>query len=87
MADFKRVDNDLATFEIVKNFPSSDAQHNSSDDRQQPKDYLEFPDLSNSILNDNEKVKFKNFFNKYRNLFAFPGDQLGRTSHICTACH
>ena len=56
MADFERVDKDLATFEIGKNSPSSDAQHNSSDDRQQPKDYSEFPDLSNSILNDDEKV-------------------------------
>ena len=82
LADFERVDNDLATFEIGKNSPSSDAQHNSSDDLQQPKDYSEFPDLSNSILNDDEKVKFKNLFNKYRNVFAFPGDQLGRTSLV-----
>ena len=44
LADFERVDNDLATFEISKNSPSSDAQHNSSDDRQQPKYYSEFPD-------------------------------------------
>ena len=29
MADFERVDNVLATFEIGKNSPSSDAQHNS----------------------------------------------------------
>ena len=82
LADFERVDNDLATFEIGKNSPSSDAQHNSSDDLQQPKDYSVFPDLSNSILNDDEKVKFKNLFNKYRNFFAFPGDQLGRTSLV-----
>ena len=79
LADFEHVDNDLATFEIVKNSPSSDAQHNSSDDLQQPKDYSESPDLSNSILNDDEKVKFKNLFDKY---FAFPGDQLGRTSLV-----
>ena len=38
--------------------------------------------MSNSILNDNEKVKFKNLFNKYRNAFAFPGNQLGRTSLV-----
>ena len=31
-------------------------------------------------MNDDEKVKFKNLFNKYRNVFAFPRDQLGRTS-------
>ena len=82
LADFERVDNDLATFEIGKNFSSSDAQHYFSDDRQQPKDYSEFPDLSSSILNDDEKVQFKNLFNKYRNVFAFPGDQLGRRSLV-----
>ena len=58
MADFERVDNDLATSETGKNSPSSDARHNSSDDRQQPKYYSEFPDLSNSILNDDVKVKY-----------------------------
>ena len=82
LTDFECVDNDLATFEIGRNSPSSDAQCNSSDDRQQPKDYSEFPDLSNSILNDDEKVKFKNLFNKYCNVFAFPGDQLGKTSLV-----
>ena len=82
MADFERDDNNLAAYEIGKNPPSLDTQLNSSDDRQQPKDYSGFPDLSNSILNDNEKVKFKNMFNKYRNIFAFPGDHLGRTSHV-----
>ena len=65
-----------------KNSPSSDAQHNSSDDPRQPKDYSGFPDLSNSILNDDEKVKFKNLFDEYRNVFAFHGDQLGRTSLV-----
>ena len=80
LADFERVDNDLATFEVGKNSPSLDAQHNFSYDLQQPKDYSEFPDLSNSILNDDEKVKFENLFNKYRNVFAFPGDQSRRTS-------
>ena len=38
--------------------------------------------MSNSILNDDEKVQFKNSFNKYRNVFAFPGDQLRRTSLV-----
>ena len=82
MTDFECVDNDLATFEIGRNSPSSDAQCYSSDDRQQPKDYSEFPDLLNSILNDDEKVKFKNLFNKYCNVFAFPGDQLSKTSLV-----
>ena len=33
-------------------------------------------------MNDYEKVKFKNLFKKYRDVFAFPGDQLGRTSPL-----
>ena len=27
-------------------------------------------------------MKFQNLFNKYRNVFAFPGDQLGRTALV-----
>ena len=73
LADFERVDNDLATFEIGKNSPSSDAQRNSSDDRQQPKDYSEFPDFSNNILNDDEKVKFKNLLTNVVMFLLFLG--------------
>ena len=73
LADFECVDNDLATFEIGRNSPSSDAQCNSSDDRQQPKDYSEFPDFSNNILNDDEKVKFKNLLTNVVMFLLFLG--------------
>ena len=73
LADFERVDNDLATFEIGRNSPSLDAQCNSSDDRQQPKDYSEFPDFSNNILNDDEKVKFKNLLTNVVMFLLFLG--------------
>ena len=76
------VGNDLATFEIGTNYPSSATQPSSSDDQRQPKDYSEFPDLSGSILNDDERLKFKKLFNEYRDVFAFPGDQLGMTSLV-----
>ena len=82
LGNFERVGNDLATFEIGKNSPSPDAQHNSLHDLQQPKDYSEFPDLWNTILNDDENVKFKNLFDEYRSVLVFPGDQLGRTSPL-----
>jgi len=87
LADFEQIENDLATFEIcderqsnmceVKTGPSA-----SGCQRQPQDDYSEFPDLSDSVLNEDEKVKFRNLFKKYRDVFAFPGDQLGRTSLV-----
>ena len=82
LVDFQQIGNDLATFEIDKNSPSSATQHSSSDDRQQPKDYSDFPHLADSILNNDGKLKFKNLFGKYRDVFVFLGDQLGRTSLV-----
>lgn len=38
--------------------------------------------MSDSILNDDEKLKFKNLFGKYRDVFVFLGDQLGKTSLV-----
>lgn len=77
MVDFQQIGNDLATFEIDKNSPSSAPQNSSSDDRQQPKDYSDFPHLSHSILNDDEKLKFKNLFGKYRDVFVFSWGSVG----------
>ena len=34
------------------------------------------------MLGDDDKVKFRDLFKKYRDIFAFPGDQLGRTSLV-----
>ena len=33
-------------------------------------------------MNDDEKLKFKNLVGKYRDVFVFLGDQLGRTSFV-----
>ena len=33
-------------------------------------------------MNDDERLKFKKLFNEYRDVFAFPGDQLGMTSLV-----
>ena len=38
--------------------------------------------MSDSISNDDEKLNFKNLFGKYRDVFVFLGDQLGRTSLV-----
>ena len=39
-------------------------------------------DLSDSVLSDGDRIKFPNLFKKYRDVFAFPGDQLGRSSLV-----
>ena len=40
------------------------------------------PDLSDSALSDGDKVKFKDLFDRYHDVFAFSDDQLGRTSLV-----
>ena len=35
-------------------------------------DYSDLPDLSDSVLSDGDKIKFKDLFQKYRDVFAFP---------------
>lgn len=38
--------------------------------------------MADSILNNDGKLKFKNLFGKYSDVFVFLGDQLGRTSLV-----
>ena len=45
-------------------------------------DYSDLPDLSDSILNDDDRIKFRELFRCYRDVFAFTGDQLGKTSLV-----
>ena len=40
------------------------------------------PDLSESILSTDDKVKFRDLFVKYRDVFALSDSQLGRTSLV-----
>ena len=76
----------LGDFEQVDPSPSEPSESSrpspqpSSNDSQ--RDYSEFPDLSDSTLCDGEKNKFKELFHKYRVVFAFSNDQLGRTSLV-----
>ena len=77
LADFEEVDPSIATFELnslgcpdAPPSPTVDSSH---------RDYSDLPDLSDSVLSDGDKVKFENLFQKYRDVFAFSDDQLGRT--------
>ena len=45
-------------------------------------DYSEFPDLSDSVLSEADKIKFGDLFQSYRDVFAFTDDQLGKTSLV-----
>ena len=45
-------------------------------------DYSDLPDLSDSILNDDGRNKFRELFRCQRDVFAFTDDQLGRTSQV-----
>ena len=80
LGDFEQVDSAIATFELnsmehSKTPPSqtiNDSQHN----------YSNLPDLSDSVLSDGDKVKFRNLFHEYHDVFAFSDDQLGRTSLV-----
>ena len=45
-------------------------------------DYSDLPYLSDSILNDDDRIKFCELFRCYRDVFAFTDDQLGKTSLV-----
>ena len=83
LANFEDVDQNIATFEIAASDPiRNPSSPDSCSDQFEQCDYSELPDLSESVLSDGDRIKFRNLFKKYRDVFAFPGDQLGRTSLV-----
>ena len=83
LANFEEVDQNIATFEITASDPiGNPSLPDSCSDQFEQCDYSELPDLSESVLSDGDRIKFRNLFKKYRDVFAFPGDQLGRTSLV-----
>ena len=83
LADFEQVDNDIAAYELhePEHFEVSSVSFDSDEHKLQD-DYSDLPALSDSVLNDGNRIKFQNFFRKYRDVFAFSNDQLGRTSLV-----
>ena len=45
-------------------------------------DYSDLPDLSDSILNDDDRIKFRELFRRYRDVFALADKQLGKTALV-----
>ena len=85
LADFEQVDHNIATFQlndVEKAWVSLPSCSVSAEGRTAQTDYSCFPDLSDSELSDGDKVKFRDLFKRYRDVFAFSDDQLGRTSLV-----
>ena len=83
MANCEDVDQNIATFEIAASDPiGNPSLPDSCSDQFEQCDYSELCDLSDSVLSDGDRIKFRNLLRKYRHVFASPGDQLGRTSLV-----
>ena len=84
LGDFSSVGDEVETFEL-KTFPQEvlSAMSEGQMKNELPHhDYSDFPDLSDSILNDDDRIRFRELFRCYRDVFAFSGDQLSKTSLV-----
>ena len=84
LGDFSSVGDEVETFELNE-FPQEvlSAMSKGQMKNELPHhDYSDLPDLSDSILNDDDRIKFRELFRCYRDVFAFTGDQLGKTSLV-----
>ena len=83
LASFEEVDQNIAAFEVdaseqIGKTPPPGFADNQFDQR----DYSKLPDLSDSVVSDDDKIKFENLFRKYRDVFALSDAELGRTSLV-----
>lgn len=84
LADFEEADQNIATSELRTSEPKGATPTQGSRESQfEQRDYSQLPDLSDSVLSDSDRVTFQTLFKKFRDVFAFPGDQLAsRTSLV-----
>ena len=84
LGDFPSVGDEVEIFELrespqeVLSAMSEDQIKNKLPHR----DYSDLPDLSDSVLNDDDRIKFRELFRCYRDIFAFPDDQPGKISLV-----
>ena len=78
----KKTDQFLSRSEGIEEPCNSNRSHSSSHDQLEKQDYSELPNLSDSILSGNDKVKFPDLFEKYRAVVALSNAELGRTSLV-----
>ena len=84
LGDFSSVGNEVETFELHES-PQEISSAMSEDqikNKLPHRDYSDLPNLSDSILNDDDRIKFRELFRFYRDVFAFANDQLGKTSLV-----
>ena len=67
LADFEEVDQNVATFELNA---TEKIEEPSNHEQLEKHDYSQLPDLSDSILSTDDKVKFRDLFVKYCDVFA-----------------
>ena len=79
LADFEEVSQNVETFELNA---TEQIEEPSNQEQLDKHDYSQLPDLSDSILSADDKVKFRDLFVKYRDVFSLPDSELGRTSLV-----
>ena len=79
LPDFEEVDQNVAAFELNA---TEKIEETSNYEQLEKHAYSQLPDLSNSILSTDDKVKFRDLFVKYRDVFALSDSELGRTSLV-----
>ena len=81
LGDFKSVDDRIETFQLSE-APEEFSYSLKTRAKHSKADYSEFPDLSDSVLSEADKIKFGDLFQSYRDVFAFTDNQLGKTSLV-----
>ena len=81
LGDFESVDDRIETFQLSES-PEEFTYSFETSEKQSQADYSDFPDLSDSVLSEADKIKFSDLFQSYRDVFAFTDDQLCKTSLV-----
>ena len=79
--DFESVEDRIETFQLSE-APEEFSYSLKTREKHSQADYSEFPDLSDSVLSEADKIKFGDLFQSYRDVFAFTDDELGKTSLV-----
>ena len=70
LGDFESVEDRIETFQLSE-APEELTYSFKSREKHSQADYSEFPDLSDSVLSEADKIKFGDLFQSYRDVFCF----------------
>ena len=70
LGDFERVEERIETFQFSE-APEEFTYSLKTREKLSQADYSEFPDLSDNVLSEADKVKFDDLFQSYRDVFCF----------------